>query len=660
MRADTHGWLHPSNEAELTALIVRTRAAGRRLRVRGAGHSVPAAIAGRGDTVVVLDRLRGMSLDEASGEVSAGAGLRFGADPFDPRVADGVALCPWLHERGRALPNLGGVLHQTVAGFLLTGSGGGSTQHDLASAVAGLRLIDGTGKVRDLRRGRDDDLLDAVLVSLGALGIVTEVTFRTVPAYELAGTETVLPDRGPRLDLFADGPTGLEALLRALPYGRVLWWPQAGARRAVVWEAHPVSDDDPAPSKVYAPMPTVFGSTLPMQAAAGAALWGLTHWRDGAVRLGRRLSGRLERAAPAVEQSLYGSFVDGDPGRPQHFRGPWWQVLPQDAQMDERLMPTTFTEVFVPLAQAGEAMRRLEALFETRGAHYFCLELYAAPASRAWLHPAFERESLRINVFWLTHVRCDPRTDFFPALWAALAPLEPRLHWGKLFPYQPAKAVVGRFSRQTDFLALRRQLDPSEVFLTDWLRAALEAAGARLQPHAPLPGARMGPAQRRWPLVVGLEPAGLELLETADHIFDLEAAVAASPEDAIATLFNGSLGSKVPGLLGFTWHTPEGELQDAVVDEAFVFMTLRLRTVVWEPGRRLAMSVDRCSLPLGRSMLQVVDATPAPGGCRVRWRIAVRFLPLMAPAAPLLLPAFGKLFDSTLAALVAHHAGRRP
>src|SRR6185503_768429 len=94
---------------------------------------------------------------------------------------------------------------------------------------------DGTGRVHALSRSTDDDTLNAVLASVGSCGVVTSVTLRTEPAYDVAGTETVLPDRGGPVDLFADGATGLAHFFEKSDYARILWWPQHHVRRIVVW-----------------------------------------------------------------------------------------------------------------------------------------------------------------------------------------------------------------------------------------------------------------------------------------------------------------------------------------------------------------------------------------------------------------------------------------
>ncbi len=232
------------------------------------------------------------------------------------------------------------------------------------------------------------------------------------------------------------------------------------------------------------------------------------------------------------------------------------------------------------------------------------------------------------------HESGDPRDAFLARMWDVLEPFAPRLHWGKLFPHEPASIVAGRFPRQADFLATRARLDPDGVFLSTWLRSALGVTGAPARPSAPLPRRRVPELRWRWPLWFSMRPASLATLGRADKVFDLSRVVAASPADAIAAFFDEATTSTVPGLDGFIWHTQAGDLDGAVVDEAFAFMTMRMRTVDYQHGVRLVMSVDRCTLPLGAELLQIFEAEPRAGGALVRWRIAVCLVPSLPSARP--------------------------
>src|SRR6478752_6011555 len=113
----------------------------------------------------------------------------------------------------------------------------------------------------------------------------------------------------------------------------------------------------------------------------------------------------------------------------------------------------------------------------------------------------------------------------------------------------------------------------------------------------------------RWPLTFPLQPSALDLLDRADYVYDLERNINATGDAALKAFFDDGLAREVADMRGFIWQTPQGEFADAVVDEMFVYMTLRMRTVAYVPGERLAMSIDRCSLPLGRQMLPVMEPT---------------------------------------------------
>ena len=205
--------LIPRDEAEIVALVARARLEGRALRVIGAGHSETAAIQapnqpGRPAPLLLgLDYLDHVEFDPERMEVQVGGGCRLGFDPGDPlgRSSPERGLCAQLDARGWALPALAGVTHQTLAGYLATGSATGSLRHSLTSAVVGLRLVDGQGRILELERGRDE-AFDAALVSLGLLGIVTEVRLRCEPRYASRGSEVIVAREDAPFDLFAKAP----------------------------------------------------------------------------------------------------------------------------------------------------------------------------------------------------------------------------------------------------------------------------------------------------------------------------------------------------------------------------------------------------------------------------------------------------------------------
>ena len=74
-------------------------------------------------------------------------------------------LTTLLAEHGLAMPNLGDIDEQTVAGAIATGTHGtGATQSTLASCVEAVKLVIGTGEV--LSVGRDDPIFPAARLGL--------------------------------------------------------------------------------------------------------------------------------------------------------------------------------------------------------------------------------------------------------------------------------------------------------------------------------------------------------------------------------------------------------------------------------------------------------------------------------------------------------------
>jgi FAD/FMN-containing dehydrogenase len=240
---DARGYVHPRAEHELQLIVAHARANGLSVRVRGSAHSVPAVIhsdarlAGRGKAIeLLLDRYDRVRFDDANMQVTVEAGCRFGHDPRDPTMRSSAegGLCHKLQQRGWALPIMGGVSHVTVAGFLATGSAGGSASRGFHDAVVSLRLVDGRGRIHVLSRSHDPDRFHAALVSMGLFGIVSTVTLQCVPSYDVQSYESIVAAERAPFRMAATGPEGLESFLRQSPFARVLWWPQSGVDKLVV------------------------------------------------------------------------------------------------------------------------------------------------------------------------------------------------------------------------------------------------------------------------------------------------------------------------------------------------------------------------------------------------------------------------------------------
>jgi hypothetical protein len=473
-------YVHPTTEKELVALVQKAHNEGRTLRVRGAAHSVYHAIyadeSPPGNINVQLDLYnRVLHWDTSRKRVTVQAGCHLGIDPRDPRSSRQNSLLWQLEQRGWALPDLGGITHQTVAGFLSTGSAGGTTHFDVGASVVGLRLIDGTGQIHALAPNPDDpDDLEknafyAAGVSMGLLGIISTVTLQCVERFDIIGQQVTARTAESPVDLFGAGT--LEQYCRDTPYTRILWWPQQGVDKVQVWEARRTGPGDDSRTHrhgrfVPKPFVSVPGGNL---SQALIQLFFNVISYDAPP---------YEPVTQEVIRTVLNAFLQEET---EEFWDVWLEGLPMDNQISDEFMPTEFTELFIDIHKTADVMRALrdfyaeDEAFRRTGA--YAVEIYPAKQSHFWMSPSYGMDTVRVDVFWFKTHRGNPETDFYPQYWQLFEQFDIRFHWGKYL--SPPNSSTGvEYRRQQcpkweAFLGLRKQMDPHDIFLTAYWAAHL-------------------------------------------------------------------------------------------------------------------------------------------------------------------------------------------
>jgi xylitol oxidase len=114
------------------------------------------------------------------------------------------------------------------------------------------------------------------------------------------------------------------------------------------------------------------------------------------------------------------------------------------------------------------ALHAVRELADRIRPHLLVCEIRTVAADRLWLSPQHGRATVGIHFTWKREPEAVLRV--LEAVEDALAPFDPRPHWGKLF-VAGADTLAGRYERLADFAALAGRLDPRGVFRNDWLRA---------------------------------------------------------------------------------------------------------------------------------------------------------------------------------------------
>ena len=411
-------WHRPTSEDQVVRLVHRAAEAGRHVKVVGAGHSF-GAVAAPDDIAVSLDGWTGVGFaDATSGAVTVRAGTR---------LRDLTAA---LAARALALPIVGSIAEQSVAGAIATGTHGSSLVHgNLSSLVQGLRLVTGTGDVLDL--GPGDERLEGARVHLGALGVVSEVTLRVEPAFHLVQTMERVPV-GAIASRLAD-------LGGSAEYVKVWWLPHTPDALVI---RHERTKELPRRSPVrferWVDERLMHRRVLPL-------VFGAHSRRPGLV--------------PPWNRFAVATLVRGRRVGP----GPLMLSTPVPVRHDE-------TEAAIPLPLAGEAWERAVRLIGEAGLSVnFIVELRYVRGDDGWLSPAHGGDVVQLGAY--TGV-VPHRDRYFTAFWRAMRPLRARPHWGKTMDHT-ADEIAQAYPMAARFAALRDELDPSRVFTNPFLRRTL-------------------------------------------------------------------------------------------------------------------------------------------------------------------------------------------
>ncbi|HVU03461.1 MAG TPA: FAD-binding protein [Polyangiaceae bacterium] len=470
---------HPESEDDLVRLVNKARRLGLQLRVRGSLHSVSSAIFTDdrpGNINVQLDRYQKIiGWDEAKKQVTVQAGAHLGVDPQDPASSRENSFLWALHRHGWALPDLGGITHQTVGGFLSTGSMGGTIAYDVGEAIVCLRIVAGDGNVYELHadpgnpRDEEENPFYGAGVAMGLYGIISTVTFQCVDRYDVIGKQVTTSFSRCAVDLFGDKDGGLRKWSEEQTYNRVLLWPQQGVEKVQLWSARRTTAEDAPRTRARGGFVAKPFSQVP-EALQSLAYLVYKH-------VDRTPPPYAPDTAALLRETINAFITDGT----EEFWDHWLETLPMDNQVSDNYLPTEFTELFVDISETAPVMKALSELWagdarmERTGP--FATEVYPAKKSRFWMSPSSGRNSFRVDVFWFKSGKTDPDVALYPKYWELLRSFGFRFHWGKHLSSPDSSTGVSYRRAQNPnwdrFLAFRRTFDPDQIFVTDYWRAAL-------------------------------------------------------------------------------------------------------------------------------------------------------------------------------------------
>ena len=412
----------PGSTADVVEAIGKARADGSTVKMVGTGHSFTAISAPEG-TMLRPQRMSGIvAVDRDAMTVTALAGT-----PLKALNAD-------LERLGLSLHNMGDIAEQTLAGAISTGTHGtGGVAAGLAAQVTGLELVTGTGEVLRATPEENADVFAVARIGLGALGVLTTITFRVEPLFLLEATEEPMS--------WDQALASFDQMVEDNHHVDVYWFPHTDrmlTKRNVRLDAD-LSEAEPLPR---------WRSWLDDDFLSNTFFGALT---AGANRVPAVIPRMNQVSARALSARTYSGVAH--------------RVFTARRDVVFREM-----EYAVPREAGLTALREVRRAVE--GSDWrisFPVEIRVAPADDVPLSTAGGRDSFYLAFH--THRDAD-HTSYFTGIEAIMRAHDGRPHWGKVHT-RTADDLAPAYPRFDEFLAMRDRLDPDRVFTNAHLRRIL-------------------------------------------------------------------------------------------------------------------------------------------------------------------------------------------
>jgi D-arabinono-1,4-lactone oxidase len=445
-------YIQPQSLPEIQKVVNLARRCRRRIVVVGSGHS-PSDLTCTSAWMVNLDGFnRILDVDPKTKMVTVEAGIRLWE--LGERLES---------EYGLMLSNLGSIDSQSVAGVIATGTHGSSLAHGLISeCIESLTLMLANGQLVRCSASSNRELFRAALISLGALGIVVEVTLRAEDQYKIAWRQT----RRTLSSVLDDWSAGLWT---SHEFVRVWWMPYQ--KSAIVWHA------DKTDLPLMAPPKNFYGENLGY------------HIYHNLLAL----SNYFPRMLPWVEWFVFGMQYG--------FKAEKTVTEAVEPARTGLLMNCLYSQFVnewaLPLEKGPEAITRLSAWlhgdaetaripFPVDGLWVHCpVEVRVADTTlnenpRPFLDPTNrEGPTLYLNATLYRPYHRDPpcKDRYYEAFEWLMREMGARPHWAKNFKStgQELRKLYGQ--DMDEWLKVRQNVDADGMFLGEWHARTLALSG---------------------------------------------------------------------------------------------------------------------------------------------------------------------------------------
>lgn len=406
--------LLPQDMKQLSNFIWNIQKQHKTIRVTGAAHSF-SPVAKPDDIAISLHNMRGLiDLDKETGEATFWAGTYL------------YEIGPILAGFGFALANMGDIQEQTIAGAISTGTHGtGVTLGSLSNQVVMWGFIDGLGNYHEHFRG-EDDLSQALHISIGLFGVLVKVKIKTVPLYSLECKSMHCS--------FKEANKDWNTMIRE--HRHVEWFYFPGSEQIQVKIMNQISIvEQTRTSKVI--------EDLKNNVIENGLLYVASEICKRQPKTTKWVSKLASKSVPiGIKQGLS------------------YQMFPSTRKVKFLEM-----EYAIPLENFQECMNEIHYTLKSHPFNvHFPIECRTMKGEKGFLSPTQGRESAFIAFHMYKGM---DEKNYFRWVQSLMRKYEGRPHWGKMNELTKDR-ILELYPNYSLFLALREKYDPKNIFVTEY------------------------------------------------------------------------------------------------------------------------------------------------------------------------------------------------
>ncbi|MBA3722929.1 MAG: FAD-binding protein [Parachlamydiaceae bacterium] len=408
----------PKNLEELKNIIQEARSKGINVRPFGSGHSWSNLVPTDGYLISTENLNRLIKIDIEKQRIKIEAGMRLDR------------LNEILDEHGLALSNMGRIVLQTIAGATATGTHGTGHTPSMSSFIKEAELLGADGTLYVISEDQNSELLPAVRLSLGGLGVIYSLTLQCEPAFVLETRRYITN--------FEDVKSNFKSFYNEHDYSMFEWNPYTGKTLCYSWD------------KTSLPPTNNWWLKI------------LNYFSEGVYDTLVILSSPFPSFMPSLINLRY-CLLSHDTYREKSyktltrsFKG--LRYIETELAVESKYMPRVFEE--------------MQVLF----AKYKSLDIYVPRITFRFVSkepgtliiPNFDANRVYISLVMLSDSTYMPLFNDFQEMMSAY---DARPHWGKInnLNAELARKLYG--NRIDQFMKIRDKLDPQDMFMNEQLRA---------------------------------------------------------------------------------------------------------------------------------------------------------------------------------------------